>query len=364
MSTEPAPAIRDAPAPFSSAHDTQVFSYPSDFILRSSDGFDFHVHREMLKLVSDCFEGMFVVSDPAADSEKDTRRDGKPVVSLTESKRILYKLLTLAYPVVSLTHFSLTRDADLDNITAIFHTAQKYQFLRIPPILQQMLDKPPLIAMHPHRMFAIARICGMTALARKAALGTLKAGAEALNVTFPEMKLLTWDDAHKINEFHRVCGVQASNCAKAMGRVYLKSGENANAPNCAINPHTAKEYVWWTEKGHSYECSSSTSTLRSNSEKKKRYSFFSRGPELLEPRAMWFRNHLQRVQERLLVVPTDVMVALAEEDKKMIVSCRICAKQAESDLGSLQCVLAEAIGDVHGRLASLLMANFTAEEMF
>ncbi|KAJ6561614.1 hypothetical protein B0H19DRAFT_1259281 [Mycena capillaripes] len=164
MASAPTP-IQDAPAPFSCAPDSYNASHPSDFILRSSDGFDFHVHKDILKFASLCFKGMLAF--PVDNSgRRDPLRDEKPVLVLPEPKSVLYTLLCLAYPVMSLHHYMLSEE-DLDDIVAIHQAAHKYQFL------------------HPCRMFAIARACGFTALARKAALALLRSPADALDVEFP-----------------------------------------------------------------------------------------------------------------------------------------------------------------------------------
>jgi hypothetical protein len=82
MSDKPTP-IKDALAPFSGAADTLTDSNPPDFILRSSDGVDFHVHREILKFASDCFDGMFSVAGGDGDPTA-LLRDGKPILVLPE----------------------------------------------------------------------------------------------------------------------------------------------------------------------------------------------------------------------------------------------------------------------------------------
>ncbi|KAF7313128.1 BTB domain-containing protein [Mycena kentingensis (nom. inval.)] len=351
-------AIRDAPPPFASKHDSQMFSYPADFILRSGDGFDFHVHREMLKLISDCFEGMFVVAGDKEGQEGDLNRDGKPIVSLTEPKHVLYKLFTLAYPVLTLSPFTLTRESDLNDITAIFEAARKYQFIRVPRLLEHMLNKSALIKVNPHRMFAIARVCGFSELARQAALATLSANADALNITFPETKLLTWDDAHKMNQFHKLCCTASTECAKSMGKIQLKSDPALalSTLNRLTNPQTDADYVWWTEKGHAYDCGIQPPPLTLSDRAanlKRRASIFNRGPaapEILEPRASWFRGYIERVQERLAVVPTDVAIPLSSEERRIVTGCRLCANRADIDVVGLQFALAELLGYEHGRI--------------
>ncbi|KAJ7128314.1 hypothetical protein C8R44DRAFT_777779, partial [Mycena epipterygia] len=59
---------------------TQDLHRPSDFILRSSDGVDFHVHRE------------------ASDDPNELERDGKSILVLPECNAVLHKLRTRRRP--------------------------------------------------------------------------------------------------------------------------------------------------------------------------------------------------------------------------------------------------------------------------
>ncbi|KAJ7177216.1 hypothetical protein C8R43DRAFT_827497, partial [Mycena crocata] len=140
----------------------------SDFILRSSDSVDFHVHRDMLRLLSDVFDGMF--SLPATDQEP--QRDGKIVLVVPEPANVLYRLLSFAHPAPSVRQYTLTL-ADLDEIVAVHNAARKYQFLRGQKLLEEVLDDRALLDAQPYRLYAIAQVCGLPALARKAALFTL-----------------------------------------------------------------------------------------------------------------------------------------------------------------------------------------------
>jgi hypothetical protein len=74
--------------------------------------------------------------------------------------------------------------------------------VNVQRLLERMLENPALIDAHPHRLFAISRLCDIPQLARKAAFSSLNSDGRA-EVEFPEMKSLTWDHAHRLQVFHR-----------------------------------------------------------------------------------------------------------------------------------------------------------------
>ncbi|KAJ7907048.1 hypothetical protein B0H13DRAFT_2662557 [Mycena leptocephala] len=150
MSDKPTP-IKDALAPFSGAADTLTDSHPPDFILRSSDGVDFHVHREILKFASDCFDAMFSVAGSDGDPTA-LLRDGKPILVLPEPESALYRLLCPAYPARSPEQYTLGVE-DLDGLVAVHEAAHKYQFICVQRLIERMLDNPTLIDAQPHRLF-------------------------------------------------------------------------------------------------------------------------------------------------------------------------------------------------------------------
>jgi hypothetical protein len=182
---EPA-AFKDAAPPFSGTTGPEnafPVSFPSDVILRSCNGVDFHFHKEILKLVSGCFEGMF--SLPGSDDNPcPLARDGKPIVALPEPELVLYRPFSFAYPAQSSDPYTLG-ESDLDGVVALHEAAHKYQFIHVQRLLERMLENPALIDAHPHRLFAISRLCDIPQLARKAALSSLNGEVE-----FPEMKSL------------------------------------------------------------------------------------------------------------------------------------------------------------------------------
>ncbi|KAJ7231813.1 hypothetical protein C8J57DRAFT_1533474 [Mycena rebaudengoi] len=298
MSKEPAP-IQDAPAPFSGAADPQRGSHLSDFILRSSDGVDFHVHREILKFESDCFDGMFAMPGGNADPD-DLRRDGKPVLVLPESETVLFRLLRLAYPA--------------------YTAAGKYQFLRVQYILEEMLDNSALMDIHSHRLFAITRLCNFLEPSRKAALATLKSPRSLEAPCFPEMKLLSWEDGHTLYRFHQLCGQKAGeNCGGAFG----------GQPKF-FGILDLQEYY--------------PSSLP-------RRGTVRRGEKAP---VQWFKDHVARLAVQLRLCPSG---AIAEREARSVASrlildaCSGCSLAAEVDLICFARQLAKEIDDSNNRLA-------------
>jgi hypothetical protein len=267
MSNETAPSpdastpVKDAPAPFSGVVDSDNDTRPADFILRSGDGVDFHVRKDMLQILSDFFQGIF--SMPKGSDPGEICRDGKVVLLLPESVKVLYALLWIAYPRQSWSRNPLVASdidgiadvhaaankyqflvverlvkemlegpvlwnayprqswsrnplvaSDIDGIADVHAAANKYRFLVVERLVKEMLEGPVLLDAHPHRLFAIARLRGLPVLARKAALYTLRSLVSVYPLAFPEMDLLPWSTGQKLHDFHRQCGVAASKQVK------------------------------------------------------------------------------------------------------------------------------------------------------
>jgi hypothetical protein len=332
MSNETAPApdtpapVKDAPAPFSGVVESDNDTRPSDFILRSGDGMDFHVRKDMLLATSDFFQGMFSVPRGSGDPDE-LSRDGKPVVSLPESARVLYGVLWLAYPRqswVSLSKPKALGDKDIDGIAGVHATANKYQFLVAERLAKEMLESPVLLDAYPHRLFAIARLRGLPALARKAAIHTLKSPVSPTQLTFPEMRLLTWETAQELYDFHRRCGPVVSDLARKAASTQIIGSQ-------AYNDETRKHYIWWTgfeENIHSAQCGPSKDGVRP--------SWFGLDLDQFAP-AAWFRNHVEQLVDRLAISPAAAtvqtkVVEVSPTVRTQIEACDACSKHADRDL--------------------------------
>jgi hypothetical protein len=253
MSVEPSP-VQDAPTPFSGAPDPEDTNPPSDFILRSSDNVDFHVHKQILAFVSVFFANMFKFPI-GNNAPTETERDGKTVLPIPETKDVLYRLLCIAYPARSRQHYSLS-PADLDSISAVHEAAHKYQFVQAQAVITEMLMDPVLLDGQPHRLFAIAVLRNIPELARQAALSTLEQPMCPEALAFPEMAQITWETAQKLYEFHHRCGRVAQEIVHMTTSSVDRDeiGPHAN-PVFATSDYTASHeaFTWWQEKYHHAE---------------------------------------------------------------------------------------------------------------
>ncbi|KAJ6565316.1 hypothetical protein DFH09DRAFT_1363876 [Mycena vulgaris] len=309
--------FKDASAPFSGATYTDNSTIlglgsPSDFILRSSDGVDFHLHKAFLRLVSGCFEGMFTFPGGDGDSSE-LVRDGKPVVVLPEPESVLYKLLSLAYPAQSPELYTLT-EADLDGVVALHEAAHKYQFIH----------NSALIDAHPYRLYAIAQLCGIRALVTKATLSTLKSDGRPARLEFPELKLITWEDGNELQALHCSCSKKAEKNVEETASTLRLEDRGMKAGTHDADGHVVTThfqfFVWWAAKDHGSECGPKTQN----------------GGQIIGP-APWFATYIPRLAHQLFLVPSGSTVeteafTLAPAERVIIDKCPVCAKCAERDL--------------------------------
>ncbi|KAJ7079918.1 hypothetical protein C8R43DRAFT_910036 [Mycena crocata] len=351
-------AIQDAPEPFSGSSNTDQDPLPSDFILRSVDGVDFHVHKDVLKFVSHFFYDMFT-GDVENTGDQDPRRDGKSILALPESSSVLYRLLRCAYPAQSAHQYRIV-EAELDGVVALHQAAHKYQFIRTQSLIEEMLDDPLLLDSHPQRLFAIAKILDLGGLARKAALRTLKFPIPPPSSDFPEMEHLSWATGQKLHAFHLACCTEAR---KMVEDTSVDSGFWRLASSGMYDPHNTlnggdrdKPFVWWDLGLHTAPC----------------------GPQVrsgwgivpVTDAAPWFRNHMLRLGGQLdLVSAADVVAAraldLAPAERAMINACVTCSKRADQDLEVYARQLAERIETKNvqrGQFVSSLHDDFSYGE--
>ncbi|KAJ7927685.1 hypothetical protein B0H13DRAFT_2653396 [Mycena leptocephala] len=317
MSDQPTPPIRDAPAPFCGEPDPDNHRTP-DFILRSSDGVDFHVHKEMLKLTSDFFDGMFTIPKANPDPD-DLSRDGLTVLPMAEPNN----------------------------------------FFRVLRVLKEMLENFAPVEAHPHRLFAIARLQAFPALARKAALHTLKFDVATPTVKFPEMRLLTWDTVQNLFDFHHACGAAAQSIIQGAviprslegGRNYCsshyKAREHENPLFLVYDQGTKQLFVWWDPQAeHDKECGPSNWAGE-------RIAGRSRSGTL-NP-VQWFRSHIECLSSQLRLHPSHHSVEqkvfdVAALNCKAIDACQVCSEKAIRDLATFALQLAVCIEESNRKL--------------
>ncbi|KAJ7153081.1 hypothetical protein C8R43DRAFT_1126923 [Mycena crocata] len=347
MSANPNPttAIRDAEAPFSGAADPEDNIPPPDFILQSGDGVDLHVHKDILKHVSVFFSGMLDTVNNSTGHG--IVKDGKPVVILIEPGAVLYRLLCIAYPVQSLEHHTLTAQ-NLDGIWAVHQTANKYLFLGVQELIERMLEKilqnSDLAAAQPQRIFAIARLCHLPDLARKAGLCSLQYPICPPGV-FPELDFLTTVTFHKLYEFHHACGIAAQNIvAQNAGWLDPRHTPDPTYEYITCSAVTGEELVWWKAGSSGYHSEGCGPRFRDIPEDVQVIS------------VQWFEDHAVRLGLQLRAVPTGHTVEtealkVAPVEREVISGCHACLQHAEEDLKTFAEQLAPLLEASNNRLA-------------
>jgi hypothetical protein len=215
-----------------------------------------------------------------------------------------------------------------------------------------MLDNSALIDAQPHRVFAIARLCEFLELSRKAALSTLNSPLSEVARAFPEMKLLSWQDAHPLYQFHQMCGQKAAEIVeKSMLRPGW-GGEISPVEAWMIHVDTRKLLVWWQYSGHSLQCRDNDAPYSYH--KKARPTHGPDGMVLRMPIA-WCTDHCARLAAELRLRPSQATVetearSLCSAHRLIVEACPVCSKSADADLTSLERRLVEDIETVNKQL--------------
>ncbi|KAJ6476506.1 hypothetical protein C8R47DRAFT_1020866 [Mycena vitilis] len=343
MSQSTPAAIQDAPAPF----DGPSSRCTPDFIIRSGDGVDFHVLQAFMREFADFFFDLLrpPTSAQPAVLQPDLFRDGKPVLVLPEPAAVWFRLLSLAHPArpETLSQYSLGAH-NLDGVAAVHEAADKYGFENVQKLLEDMLASPDLLFKHPHRVFAIARLRGLDALARTAALHTLRLPVCPPDLVIPELELLPGAAFQRLHEFHHKCGTAAEQLVKAhLGPEDLTSMD----PTIASAENGTMDFVWWLQGApnfnlHSQECLPSVDTGYQG-------SLLSITP------SPWFMNHVEGLARAVRVIPTRDTVAagrLADAERAMIKGCPGCSEDAEYQLTAFRSELGAYIQASNNEIAA------------
>nr|GAT57242.1 predicted protein [Mycena chlorophos] len=305
---------KDAPAPFApTGTDSFAHTRPSDFILRSSDGVDFHVHKDSLKFASDVFQDMFAVVAPnsAENDAEQLMRDGKPVLP----QRVIYKLLCFAYPARSAGQVKVdVNDIDPD-LVDVFRAAHKYQFVVLEEMLKNTMNEfaglPSRAIADPYRIFAIGKLLGHRELAKAAILAaTGRERPKMLN--FPELRLLSWSEGEQIHQL----------TAEYKHKMHAALDAAANVS------HLGTTELVWAWRQHSEPLKPSTCT------------FVEPGPSnpLSIPCAEWFLKHIEQLKAGALGLPysqittKECIQALSPSLRTTIASCFECARFTEREI--------------------------------
>lgn len=174
----------------------------ADVILRSSDNVDFRCHKLLLAFASPSFfGGMFNLPQPADDQGTEERKDGLPVIPVTEKRQVLERLLRLCYPstIVDPPTFPA-----LEDVRAVLEATIKYEMDKLEHHVRKVLVAPQFIENEPMRVFGIACHFRLEKEARIAAKYTLRHKIQLLPYV-PELEDMTGGDHHRLLEYHAEC---------------------------------------------------------------------------------------------------------------------------------------------------------------
>ena len=185
-------------------HPLDEFCLPSGgIILKSSDGIEFKVHKNLLSLGSGFFETMFSLPQPSEPWDGHTSTPGKEdsieemqVIEVSEPSEVMDKLLRFIYPVPTPSFPGVSEHGDITNeeefvrgIAPILEAAIKYDMqATVDRLSTKLLDaarkaRPDGRLVHDTlatRIYVVACKCGHRDLARRAAHISLKGRVQGI----------------------------------------------------------------------------------------------------------------------------------------------------------------------------------------
>ncbi|KAK7023340.1 hypothetical protein R3P38DRAFT_3537912 [Favolaschia claudopus] len=308
--TSPPPHKANARIPFSGATSTDSDTRPTDFILRSCEGVDFHVRKDMLKALSDFFDDMFSMVEKGRDGE-DLSYAGKTVLALPESYKVLYALLSIAYPRQQPSVGTPEQGLGIDEILEMMEAAQKYRFVIAEPLKTPIVYSLSLIYTNYQRDTV-----------RKAALGTLSSPVTPRFLGFREMDRISWSTAQRLFDFHQSCGAIVGEKVDEL----VKGGRQI-----VTNKKTQKRYIWWQfNDGDSHWDDSGVHDAPCGAR-------MAAGKNKTAKAAPWFTAHFAKLLGRIRASPSPITVLVeavkvAPSERSLIKACDACKKLADEDL--------------------------------
>lgn len=185
-------AVRDAEAPFNQP--------TADFILRSADRMDFHVHKVVLSLASPVFETMLSLPKTRSISASQEKKCGLPVITLPESSLVVDTLLRFCYPAPApiVTHFT--------HASRLYEAVDKYAMDALMEPAVDVLVKT--VSQQPLAAYALGCRHRVDALIVAAAKETLKTPIKDLKYC-PELEHITGGDLFRLIRYHEECRMVA-----------------------------------------------------------------------------------------------------------------------------------------------------------
>ncbi|KAI8992960.1 hypothetical protein BD414DRAFT_506880 [Trametes punicea] len=203
----------------------------ANIILRSADGADFHLYKEVLAKASPVFAGMF--SLPSTPEQATSPQ----VVTLTESADTLEILLRLCYPV--------ERPAvrNLEQLRAALEAAKKYETTALFSYLEQELKALLGTAATPLRVYSVAYLYSLRDVCRSSAK-LLLSNPQYLEpkIMPPEFRMLPASALFALTQYRRECVRVAR--AVVMNFDWMVFGTHAKQTK-ALKKHSGKPVDSW-----------------------------------------------------------------------------------------------------------------------
>ena len=195
----PSPPFGQADAPFDQAD--------ADIILRSSDFFDFRVHKTILSVASPVFKDMLNQPQPAQPTGGDL-----PIIMLEEDAKTLDFILRTVYPVRS------PRISQLDELHSIIAPSQKYALKVFDGFVEESLRDA--LQQEPISVYAIACQFGFADVAAAAAETSLEL---PLMTHSRFLKYISGEQYYRLVQYHCACVDAVRKALTSSGRT-LHSG--------------------------------------------------------------------------------------------------------------------------------------------
>jgi hypothetical protein len=200
----------------------------ADVILRSSNGVDFRVFKNILFLASPIFADMFSIPSPPPPATSDTVHDGLPVVPLSEDSKVVDLALRHCYPIRS------PELVGLMDVLGLLEFQRKYQMDVLGPPLTDYLTGA--IERDPVSAYCLAIKYQYEDIAKAAARSCLKLPITELKCDI--LHCITVEEYQALIQYHNLCSVTAS--AVTLRRNWFPSdnelvliGSVVRAPPCS-----------------------------------------------------------------------------------------------------------------------------------
>ncbi|KAH8110821.1 hypothetical protein DFH11DRAFT_1618922 [Phellopilus nigrolimitatus] len=214
-------------------------AHGADVILRSSDGFDFHVIKAILSVASPIFKDMFSLPQPIPISSlSNEHHSDLAIVDLSESGVVLDALLRDIYPVVSL----IPDLKDVQLMIGILLSARKYNMdlviHNIESPLHKSIENGGNAAL---KLYSLASMHRLEGEARIAAFATLK--SPTMEAFEPELGQITGAEYYHLLDYHRKVADKILSFLNRPAYDFINDLWRSQSPVCTEHDYYVTN--WW-----------------------------------------------------------------------------------------------------------------------